>query len=99
MAACAQKVSLHALNTESACAQKASPHAARGEAACAQVIRQRSDTKMYRLQSPQSPLVRTGQYGRYCMDEFPSGTNMVVAVLSYTGREPAPFSSKDVRKS
>ena len=54
----------------------------------AQVIRQRSDTKMYRLQSPQTPLVRTAQHARYCMDEYPSGTNMVVAVLSYTGAAP-----------
>ena len=40
---------------------------------------------MYRLQSPQTPLVRTQRYGEYHMDEFPSGTNMVVAVLAYTG--------------
>ena len=40
---------------------------------------------MYRIQSPQSPLVRTQRYGEYHMDEFPSGTNMVVAVLAYTG--------------
>ena len=48
---------------------------------------------MYRLQSPQTPLVRTQRYGEYHMDEFPSGTNMVVAVLAYTGarRCPLPF--------
>ena len=40
---------------------------------------------MYRIQSPQTPLVRTQRYGEYHMDEFPSGTNMVVAVLAYTG--------------
>ena len=50
-----------------------------------QALQHRSDTKMYRLQSPQTPLVRTQRYGEYCMDEFPSGTNMIVAVLAYTG--------------
>ncbi|KAK9845769.1 hypothetical protein WJX81_002042 [Elliptochloris bilobata] len=48
-------------------------------------LQYRSDTKMYRLQSPQTPLVRTQRYSEYCMDEFPSGTNMIVAVLAYTG--------------
>ena len=41
---------------------------------------------MYRLQSPQAPIARTARYDEYAMDEFPSGTNMVVAVLAYTGK-------------
>lgn len=55
-----------------------------------QALQHRSDTKMYRLQSPQTPLVRTQRYGEYHMDEFPSGTNMVVAVLAYTGAHRWP---------
>lgn len=27
------------------------------------------------------------RYEEYCMDEFPSGTNAIVAVLSYTGEQ------------
>ncbi len=50
-----------------------------------QVIRNRADTKMYRLQSPQAPIARTARYNEYAMDEYPSGTNMIVAVLAYTG--------------
>uniref|UniRef100_A0A0E0EZF7 DNA-directed RNA polymerase subunit beta n=1 Tax=Oryza meridionalis TaxID=40149 RepID=A0A0E0EZF7_9ORYZ len=37
------------------------------------------------FQTPQTPIVRTATYSKYCMDEFPSGTNAIVAVLSYTG--------------
>ena len=55
-----------------------------------QALQHRSDTKMYRLQSPQTPLVRTQRYGEYHMDEFPSGTNMIVAVLAYTGAHHLP---------
>ena len=40
---------------------------------------------MYRIQTPQTPIVRTKRYKEYHMDEFPSGTNMIVAVLAYTG--------------
>lgn len=45
----------------------------------------RPDTKLYRLQTPQTPIARTRRYDAYCMDEYPSGTNAVVAVLAYTG--------------
>merc|ERR1712225_67136 len=34
----------------------------------------RTDTKMYRLQSPQTPISRTEAYDRISMDEYPSGT-------------------------
>ncbi|GLI65505.1 hypothetical protein VaNZ11_009054, partial [Volvox africanus] len=43
------------------------------------------DTKMYRLQTPQAPICRTIRYAEYKMDEFPNGTNAIVAVLAYTG--------------
>lgn len=46
---------------------------------------QRSDNKLYRLQNPQAPIVQTARHGEYKMDEYPNGTNAVVAVLSYTG--------------
>ena len=40
---------------------------------------------MFRIQSPQSPLVRNENYERYRVDDYPTGTNAVVAVLAYTG--------------
>ncbi|XP_061743859.1 DNA-directed RNA polymerase I subunit RPA2 isoform X2 [Nerophis ophidion] len=46
---------------------------------------ERSDNKLYRLQTPQSPLVRPHMYDHYKLDNYPSGTNAVVAVISYTG--------------
>lgn len=45
----------------------------------------RTDNKLYRLQTPQAPVVQTARHGEYKMDEYPNGTNAVVAVLSYTG--------------
>jgi DNA-directed RNA polymerase I subunit RPA2 len=45
----------------------------------------RTDNKVYRLTNPQAPIVRTSNYGRYAMDNFPAGTNAVVCVISYTG--------------
>jgi DNA-directed RNA polymerase I subunit RPA2 len=38
----------------------------------------RSDNKLYRLQTPQAPLVQTAIHGQYKMDEYPNGTNAVV---------------------
>lgn len=46
---------------------------------------QRTDGKLYRIQTPQTPIARTEAYERFNMDEFPNGTNMIVAVLAYTG--------------
>ena len=51
----------------------------------AQALEHRTDNKMYRLQTPQTPITRTERYSEYVMDEFPNGTNAVVAVLAYTG--------------
>ena len=45
----------------------------------------RADTKLYKIQNPQAPLAQTANHGEYKMDEYPNGTNAVVAVLSYTG--------------
>ncbi|KAM7172028.1 DNA-directed RNA polymerase I subunit RPA2 [Macrochelys suwanniensis] len=47
--------------------------------------KERSDNKLYRLQTPQSPLVRPSMYDYYDMDNYPIGTNAIVAVISYTG--------------
>ena len=45
----------------------------------------RVDNKVFRLQSPQSPIVANENYHRYRVDDYPLGTNAVVAVLAYTG--------------
>lgn len=48
-------------------------------------IKRRTDNKMYRLQSGQTPVVRPALHNTYGMDHFPNGTNAIVAVISYTG--------------
>ncbi|KPM05263.1 DNA-directed RNA polymerase I subunit RPA2-like protein [Sarcoptes scabiei] len=48
-------------------------------------LKYRSDNKMYSVMTPQSPLVRTAAYDHYALDNYPLGTNAVVAVISYTG--------------
>uniref|UniRef100_A0AC35TFL9 DNA-directed RNA polymerase subunit beta n=1 Tax=Rhabditophanes sp. KR3021 TaxID=114890 RepID=A0AC35TFL9_9BILA len=45
----------------------------------------RADGKMYRLMFPQSPLLKTEAYDKYQIDEYPLGTNAIIAVISYTG--------------
>lgn len=45
----------------------------------------RMDNKIYRLLFPQAPLVRTQKHLEYDFNLCPSGTNAVVAVISYTG--------------
>ena len=45
----------------------------------------RTDTKTYTLHTPQSPIVRNRNYERYGLDQYATGTNAVVAVISYTG--------------
>ncbi|KAI0483000.1 DNA-directed RNA polymerase I subunit RPA2 [Xylariaceae sp. FL0804] len=45
----------------------------------------RTDNKMYRLQTGQTPVVRSPLHNAYGFDNFPNGTNAVVAVISYTG--------------
>lgn len=51
----------------------------------ATALRHRTDNKLYRLQSGQSPVVRPRLHNTYGMDSFPNGTNAIVAVISYTG--------------
>jgi DNA-directed RNA polymerase I subunit RPA2 len=48
-------------------------------------LRYRTDNKTYRLQTGQTPVVRPPLHNEYGMDNFPNGTNAVVAVISYTG--------------
>lgn len=43
-----------------------------------------SETKMYRLQTPASPLFRPTHYDKILLDDFAMGTNAIVAVISYT---------------
>ncbi|KAJ9048252.1 DNA-directed RNA polymerase I subunit rpa2 [Entomophthora muscae] len=50
-----------------------------------QALRYRTDNKLYRLQTGQTPIVRPHLHNTYGMDGFPNGTNAVVAVISYTG--------------
>jgi DNA-directed RNA polymerase I subunit RPA2 len=45
----------------------------------------RGDHKMYRLLTPQSPLVCTRDYHNLTLDLNAQGTNSIVAVVSYTG--------------
>ncbi|KAI8846540.1 DNA-directed RNA polymerase I subunit RPA2 [Chytridium lagenaria] len=45
----------------------------------------RTDNKLYRLQTGQSPVVRPNAYNDYGMDDYPNGMNAVVAVIAYTG--------------
>ncbi|KAI9800142.1 MAG: DNA-directed RNA polymerase I subunit RPA2 [Piccolia ochrophora] len=48
-------------------------------------IRYRTDDKIYRLQTGQTPIVRPPAHNEYAFDNFPNGMNSVVAVISYTG--------------
>ena len=45
----------------------------------------RNDNKIYRLMTPQLPLVIGPDYNGYGLADYPSGTNAIVAVISYTG--------------
>ncbi|KAG5182121.1 DNA-directed RNA polymerase I complex subunit Rpa2 p [Tribonema minus] len=45
----------------------------------------KTDNKMYRILFPQAPLVMTRRHREFQMDNYPQGTNAVVAVISYTG--------------
>lgn len=44
-----------------------------------------SETKLYRLQTPGTPLFRPVHYDNIELDDFAMGTNAIVAVISYTG--------------
>jgi len=45
----------------------------------------RTDNKIYRIQTPQTPIVRPKLHNAFGIDDFPMGMNAVVAVISYTG--------------
>ncbi|RDA91091.1 hypothetical protein CP533_2991 [Ophiocordyceps camponoti-saundersi (nom. inval.)] len=51
----------------------------------ATALRGRSDEKLYMLLTGQTPVVRPPLHNTYGFDNFPNGTNAVVAVMSYTG--------------
>ncbi|RUP17074.1 hypothetical protein BC936DRAFT_139472, partial [Jimgerdemannia flammicorona] len=51
----------------------------------ATAIRHRTDNKLYRIQTGQTPVVRPDLHNYYGMDGFPNGCNAIVAVISYTG--------------
>lgn len=44
-----------------------------------------SETKLYRLQTPGTPLFRPVHHDNIELDDFAMGTNAIVAVISYTG--------------
>ena len=48
-------------------------------------LRYRTDNKLYRLQTGQIPIVRPEIHDTLGFDGFVSGTNAIVAVISYTG--------------
>ena len=45
----------------------------------------RYDNKLYRILHSQLPLIKTKFYSDYKFQDYNSGTNAVVAVISYTG--------------
>ncbi|KAJ3155037.1 hypothetical protein HDU89_007227 [Geranomyces variabilis] len=45
----------------------------------------RTDNKLYRLQTGQTPVVRPKLHDAYGLDCYPNGMNAVVCVISYTG--------------
>lgn len=44
-----------------------------------------SENKLYRLQTPTTPLFRPVHHDNIELDDFAMGTNAIVAVISYTG--------------
>ncbi|KAI8099126.1 uncharacterized protein BX664DRAFT_289066 [Halteromyces radiatus] len=49
------------------------------------VYNHRTDNKLYRIQTGQTPVVRPELHNEYGLDGFPQGANAIVAVISYTG--------------
>src|SRR5690606_7505400 len=48
-------------------------------------FKHRTDNKLYRLQTPQKPVSRTWMQDQLPFNDYASGTNAIVAVISYTG--------------
>jgi hypothetical protein len=62
----------------------------------------RADNKLYCLNSGQTPIVRTRAYHEYGVDNFPTGNNAIVCVISYTAscrRPGGPLCSKGLGAS
>ncbi|KAM0276314.1 hypothetical protein ACHAQH_006857 [Verticillium albo-atrum] len=51
----------------------------------ATALAHRTDNKLYRIQTGQTPVVRSPLHNDYGFDNFPNGMNSIVAVISYTG--------------
>ena len=51
----------------------------------AHALPHRTDNKLYRLQTGQTPIVRPALHEKYGVDNYPNGMNAIVAVISYTG--------------
>ncbi|KAI9357949.1 hypothetical protein DFJ73DRAFT_640473 [Zopfochytrium polystomum] len=51
----------------------------------AQNLQHRTDNKLYRIQTGQTPIVRPTLHQEYGLDGYPHGVNAVVAVIAYTG--------------
>lgn len=45
----------------------------------------RVDSKTFRIQTPQLPITRNENQTEFPVNDYPSGTNAIVAVISYTG--------------
>lgn len=49
----------------------------------------RADNKLYKLQTPQAPLVQTNVHREFMMDEYPNGTNAVVGTSLVCSASPS----------
>jgi DNA-directed RNA polymerase I subunit RPA2 len=58
----------------------------------------RADNKLYCLRNPQTPMIRNAVYDDFNMDEYPLGTNAVVAVISYTVRKESAALNKNLQR-
>uniref|UniRef100_A0A7S1KSA6 DNA-directed RNA polymerase subunit beta n=1 Tax=Percolomonas cosmopolitus TaxID=63605 RepID=A0A7S1KSA6_9EUKA len=47
----------------------------------------RSDTKIFKLETPQKPIARTFMQSEIAVDDYAFGTNAIVAVVSHTGHD------------
>ncbi|XP_057326194.1 DNA-directed RNA polymerase I subunit RPA2 [Microplitis mediator] len=52
---------------------------------CSHIHQLQSECKLYRLQTPATPLFRPVHHDNINLDDFAMGTNAIVAVISYTG--------------
>ena len=50
-----------------------------------QSLHNRADNTLYRINFPQSPIVKTKMYDHFKFDDYYLGTNAIVAVVAYTG--------------